>query len=248
MQIVQWVAMATMAASLAAMSVDAAAQKCPARNQFKGVELYSWQDARGWKFALVPGTNRAKPAGDIKGQGCVVSADQLMAELARLGDKQTIFWFHKNIAGFTYPPDDVIEKIVTAAKQAGVEMNGPPRESDAATPVALKQCKDKQGDLNRRHAEMSRVKQEMDGKTAVMDRESAELAAQLRNVQGANQSHVDAHNARSTEHNRRVKEHNENVLAQRQRMDALNAEMTAFESECSSQGLKLPKLEPAPGK
>jgi hypothetical protein len=248
MQIVKWMAMIAVAASLTAMSFDVAAQKCPARNQFKGIELYSWQDARGWKFALVPGTNRPKPAGEIKGQGCVIGTDQLTAEIARLGDKQSIFWFHKNITGFTYPPDEVIEKIVTAAKQAGTEMNGPPRESDAATPVALKQCKDKQGDLNRRHAELSLNKQQMDSKTAVMDRESAELAAQLRNVQGANQSHVDAHNARSAEHNRRVKEHNDNVLALRQRMDTLNIEMTAFESECSSQGLKLPKLEPVPGK
>jgi hypothetical protein len=233
---------------MAGASGPAAAQKCPARNQFKGLELYSWQDSRGWKFALVPGTNRAKPAAEIKGQACVVDADRLAAEFARLGDRQMLFWFHRNIAGFAYPPDDVIEKIVVAAKQAGVEMNGPPRESDIATPSALQQCKLRQGELNQRHAELTRARDESNAKTASIERESAELAIQLRNVQGANQEFVAAHNARAAEHNVRAAEHNKHVASLRERMDALNNDMTAMQSACSDVGLKLPKLEPIPGK
>lgn len=234
-------------AGLAVVS-SAHAQKCPSKGQFKGIELYSWPVGESWRFAMVPGTNRAKPAGEIKGHPCTGNADEMAAVMTRLGDGQLIFWFHRKIPGFTYPPDAVIDRVVASARQAGVDLHGPPRESDASPVMDIKRCKEWEGQLNQRHAELVRAKESAEQETALIQRESAELATQLRSINSSDRDAVAAHNARAAEHNRRSIAHNQQIVALNEQMAAHHSESTEMLASCSGRALKLPKLEPAPGK
>lgn len=91
--------------------------------RFKGVEMYSWKDAKGvWQFALLDGTNRDKTEAEVKAAKTVYAGtDKLAAALKLLAEGETVFWSHRP-KGFEYPPKDDLKKIDAAARAAKVEL------------------------------------------------------------------------------------------------------------------------------
>jgi hypothetical protein len=224
------------------------AQKCPTKDQFKGVELYSWQAAEGWRFALLPGTNRLKTDSEIKSSSCTGSVDQMMEIISRLGDKQHVLWSHDKVSGLMYPPDAVVDRIAASARKHGIVLYGPLREGAASSNAELEACKSRESELNQRHAELARVKEEADTETARLERESADLAVKLRALNNGDREAVAAHNARALEHNSKALAHNKLIADLNERMTKQHEETKQMLSTCTSGALKLPKLEPAPGK
>lgn len=229
-------------------ALPAAAQKCPAKDQFKGVELYSWQTAQGWRFALTPGTNRVKTESEIKAASCVGGVEDMAGIVSRLGDKQHVLWSHDKVAGLAYPPAELVERIAASARKGGVVLYGPPPEGGPASSAEAQACKEQEKQLNDRHAELARAKDETDAETARLQRESADLAVQLRAVNSGDSAAVAAHNARALEHNRVSLAHNATIAALNGRMAALHEETQRMLASCNAGALKLPKSDPAPGK
>ena len=85
---------------------------------FKGVELYSWQDpaTRGWRFALLPGTNRRKAANEVRDSpGVVDSVGDLKARISRLAPAEQVFWEVPATGEFPLPPAAVVDDIIRSA-------------------------------------------------------------------------------------------------------------------------------------
>ena len=60
---------------------------------FKGVELYSWQQAGTWCFSLLPGTNRNKEPSEVRHPtAAICSVALLKARLATLAPGELVFW------------------------------------------------------------------------------------------------------------------------------------------------------------
>ncbi|MBM4061995.1 MAG: hypothetical protein FJ265_13000 [Planctomycetes bacterium] len=60
---------------------------------FKGMELYSVQDARGaWRFALLAGTNRVKDPAEIA--NAAVPVEEVKRRLALLAVGELVVWLH----------------------------------------------------------------------------------------------------------------------------------------------------------
>ncbi len=91
--------------------------------RFKGVEVYSWKDAKGvWQYAILSGTNRDKTEAEVKAAPTVYAgADKFIAALNLLAEGEMAFWTPR-IKGFEYPPKADLEKIDKAAKAAKVEL------------------------------------------------------------------------------------------------------------------------------
>ena len=92
---------------------------------FKGYELYSWQDARGeWRYALLPGTNRLKYAGEIT-SAALTEAD-LRQRLAELPAVETVTWCPppgmETDPPFAMPPDDVVAALTALATEREVHL------------------------------------------------------------------------------------------------------------------------------
>ena len=90
---------------------------------FKGVELYSWPDpaTRGWRFALLPGTNRIKSAAEIQGsRDIATSVSALDRRLAGFAPGEVVSWNVFEEAGFPLPPADVVDGIIDRAAASDV--------------------------------------------------------------------------------------------------------------------------------
>ena len=72
---------------------------------FKGMELYSWKpEGKDWHFSLLVGTNRLKPAEEIKKpENTVVGTEELKKRLAKLAKGESVFW--RNLADETVPKE-----------------------------------------------------------------------------------------------------------------------------------------------
>jgi hypothetical protein len=101
----------------------------PAKKQFKGVELYSWQDAEGeLVFALLPGTNAMKQEDWIKSpDNQIVGLEALEKRFFQLAEAENVYWFEA--PPFSIPDEDMVDEVKRAAKKAKVNLFAPkPRE------------------------------------------------------------------------------------------------------------------------
>lgn len=92
--------------------------------RFKGVELYSWKtDAGGWRYALLDGTNRIKPAEEVKApETRIKSLEALKAAISKLAEGERLSWGDR-LGAFDTPPKAVRDEILKAAKEAGVKLH-----------------------------------------------------------------------------------------------------------------------------
>jgi hypothetical protein len=124
---------------IALLALSAQAEERPSEKEFKGMELYSWQDAKGdWVFALLPGTNRLKSEAEIKEkESQIAGTTELEKHFLRLAEGEEVFWFHRDLKGFAYPDEDTMKAIASSAQRAKVELRTPPEPSGAGTPPPI---------------------------------------------------------------------------------------------------------------
>ena len=119
-----WISLVASCAALACFVTEAPAQaKREPAPRFKGVEMYSWKDAKGeWVFALLDGTNREKTTAEIKEKkNQIAGVAKLKTALGLLAEKEMVFWSH-TITGFEFPPKAVLDDVKKAAKAAKLEL------------------------------------------------------------------------------------------------------------------------------
>ncbi len=75
-----------------ALSSAVFAQERSGQPNFKGSELYSWPTDQGWRYSLLPGTNRNKNWAEVQKAG--VSFESLTARLKLLAVGEMISWTH----------------------------------------------------------------------------------------------------------------------------------------------------------
>ncbi|MFA5160794.1 MAG: hypothetical protein WC421_00965 [Elusimicrobiales bacterium] len=92
-------------------------------HSMKGWELYSWPAGDGWKFALLPGTNRLKNAGEITAGPAVYGAEQLKAQIKTLARGEQILWNLRNMEGFSMPPQDTVSDLSDYCKDKGIDLS-----------------------------------------------------------------------------------------------------------------------------
>jgi len=99
--------------------------KRPIEKAFKGIEMYSWKDDNGkWRFRIMNGTNRQKTEEWIKmsAQDTVFMND-LQSSFIKLAKGQEVYWFHKGIEGFMYPPESYMYQIEAIAKKFDIKIS-----------------------------------------------------------------------------------------------------------------------------
>ena len=93
--------------------------------RFKGVEMYSWKDAKqGWVYALLSGTNRLKTEAEVKSSPRLVGTGTLGPALEKLAEGEQVFWSSHGLDGFELPPVAKIREIKALAKKARVKLSG----------------------------------------------------------------------------------------------------------------------------
>lgn len=99
-----------------------AAEIRPYTKQFKGVELYSWQDREGtWFFSLKDGTNRLKTKYEIKAtENRISNVKELENRFFQLAEGEHVFWYQIESEGFYYPDNATIKLIESSAKKAKI--------------------------------------------------------------------------------------------------------------------------------
>src|SRR5262245_14279039 len=92
--------------------------------QFKGVELYSWQDNSGaWRYSLLPGTNRLKTKDEIFSKSTMIKdSSELKQRLALLATGEEVMWFNSEAPGLSYPDAKVVADIQEYAKAIRVNL------------------------------------------------------------------------------------------------------------------------------
>ncbi len=91
----------------------------PLPESMKGYELYSWEENGQWRFSLLVGTNREKTIDEIKSADTVLpDVDMLTSTLEKIPSGQFVTWSSRETLSF--PPDDVIQQIEQACKDAGL--------------------------------------------------------------------------------------------------------------------------------
>ena len=98
--------------------------------EYKGIELYSWQDETGeWKYSVAPGTNRNKTIDEVKSNP--MSLDEVKAAIARMAVNERILWLttiydnNGQVIELPYPPIEVIEKLREYASLYQVKLYTP---------------------------------------------------------------------------------------------------------------------------
>lgn len=89
---------------------------------FKGVALYSWQDnsSKGWRFALLPGTNRAKFSDEVRNHEHSFDPVQTLKNtLSQLAPGEYVTWQHLDT---THIPADIVHDIHNHAKVLGIRL------------------------------------------------------------------------------------------------------------------------------
>jgi hypothetical protein len=114
-------ALAALAAVVATPFGGAAAQP----KATKGLELYSWKEDKGWRYALLGGTNRLKTAQEVKANPTVATGlDKITEALKKLPEGEQVSWAHR-IGGFEYPPKEDVKKLDGIAKAAKIKFTHP---------------------------------------------------------------------------------------------------------------------------
>ena len=94
-----------------------------AKPQFKGMELYSWQEGAAWRFSLVPGTNRSKSVAEVKSPKVTISSlAKLKDKLSRLAPGEQVFWFNPDASPFVYPTPDVACELVAFCDRLKIKL------------------------------------------------------------------------------------------------------------------------------
>ena len=101
---------------------------------FKGVELYSWRDTKAgsWHYALLPGTNRAKPVSMILAPAVRIDrAEDLKKRLGQYAMREQVFW-HLGVAApgkipegvnFAYPEAKLIEEVRAHCRSLDIDLH-----------------------------------------------------------------------------------------------------------------------------
>jgi hypothetical protein len=88
---------------------------------FKGIELYSWKEAKtgGWRFALLPGTNRNKfPDEILNATEIFDSVETLEQRISQLAPSEHISWGGlQDDDRFLLPPQPTRARIVEHARK-----------------------------------------------------------------------------------------------------------------------------------
>lgn len=97
------------------------AQERAPQPAFKGMELYSWSDPKGWRYALLPGTNREKSWEEIEGSG--LDETQLREALSRLAVGELVSWrSSRTIGPLAYPPVEVKAGLLKLAESLRIKV------------------------------------------------------------------------------------------------------------------------------
>jgi hypothetical protein len=105
--------------------------QAPQRNKnptFKGVELYSWQDAADknannhWRFCLLNGTNRNKSLAEIQHKKTVIgNINLLKKQLANLAVGESVYWTTPYPA-LTLPPAAMLDELSSYTKAQQINL------------------------------------------------------------------------------------------------------------------------------
>lgn len=99
----------------------AGAEERAAQPGFKGMELYSWSGPDGWRYALLPGTNRDKSWQEV--QAVALDEARLRAALARLAVGETVSWYKSRPVGpLAYPPAEVKAALLEEATRLQIQV------------------------------------------------------------------------------------------------------------------------------
>ena len=95
---------------------------------FKGMELYSWQNASGeWQYAILVGTNRNKTVEEI--QSAPLDLQGVKVAIAQLAVGESLFWttnvYNAGSVHFALPPDAVVNEIKEFAREKQVDLYVP---------------------------------------------------------------------------------------------------------------------------
>ena len=95
---------------------------------FKGMELYSWQNASGeWQYAILVGTNRNKTVEEI--QSAPLDLQGVKVAIAQLAVGESLFWttnvYNAGFVHFALPPDAVVNEIKEFAREKQVDLYVP---------------------------------------------------------------------------------------------------------------------------
>lgn len=105
-----------------------------AQAPMKGMELYSWPTSRGWRFSLLPGTNRLKTQVEVT-QNPLFGVKPLLAALEKLPPKTQVMWaapkdlqrrWGMGGTAFAFPPRAVIKQISAQCDKGGLVLSGLP--------------------------------------------------------------------------------------------------------------------------
>jgi len=113
----------------------------PARNtkpMFKGVELYSWKDAKSgeWLFSLLPGTNRMKTYKEVTDPLLAIKGTEaLKKNLSKLAVGEQVLWFNTidkmqpvGVPRLSFPPEQMMNELFDYCRPLGVQLSFPARQ------------------------------------------------------------------------------------------------------------------------
>jgi len=101
------------------------------QSAFKGMELYSWQDAKGnWQFAVLAGTNRLKSAEEVRVHP--LSLTQVEEQISGMAAGEQVLWLTQasDMSGapivFPLPPKGMVRELqdFAASRQVNLYLPG----------------------------------------------------------------------------------------------------------------------------
>jgi hypothetical protein len=98
-------------------------------------ELYSWKDASGWSFSVLPNTDRQKTTAEVFNPAKALrDVDELKSIISGMPAGSQIVWFDRLTLGgvriqgsesLRYPPENVISEITSYTQARGMKVHGP---------------------------------------------------------------------------------------------------------------------------
>jgi hypothetical protein len=199
------------------LSPAASAQKCPAAGAGGAFELYSWRAGDAWRFALLPAVARARNEREIKAHPCR-GPEPPLDEL-RSARMPEVFWFHRRLKGFEYPPEATLRDIRRDSDfLGGLVLYGPPQDGDTA-PADAKECRSRDETLVILRGALEARQAELRGQSLELVRIGRQLNETREQVEKAGDvAAMEAFNAR-------VDVNQENGKRLFERLDKLNGEV-----------------------
>lgn len=105
-----------------------------AQAPMKGMEIYSWPTKRGWRFSLLPGTNRLKTQVQVT-QNPLFGVKPLLAALEKLPPKTSVYWASPETlakrwgmggTAFAFPPREILNQVSKLCEKRGLALVGLP--------------------------------------------------------------------------------------------------------------------------